>query len=355
MHLLFAILGASPRRRFDVLRNCLDNSCNSASPIAPLMAYPRTIPNYDLYGDKASNKWTNAFNFEWIPQRSAPYQWVIQPHRHEAFLQILYLTAGGVQLQIEDGQSTVLAPCLIVIPAGHVHGFRFSPTSDGPVVTASQKALESQAAVVMPELLATLRTPCVLPLQDEMRYSHQLMPLFLALEQESRTHAPGQMAAGTSLLTALMVQVYRISGVTDESPTTSLHTVSRKARQIEKFRALVDKNFKHQHSVQAYAQEMGVTSGQLSRLCREVLGMSSLDTINARIVHEAQRELVYTSLPVKQLAAELGFDDDAYFSRFFRKHTGLSPKAFRAQAIGQMAQAQRQTLKADENTLPPPG
>jgi AraC family transcriptional regulator, transcriptional activator of pobA len=300
------------------------------------MAYPRTIPNYDLYGDQARPAWSNAFNFEWIPQRSAPYQWVIQPHRHEAFLQILHLTAGTVQLQIEDSRSEVQAPCLIVIPAGHVHGFRFSKNIDGPVVTASQKALESVAAAVMPELLTTLRKPWVLPLQDDMRYSGQLMPLFLALEQESRTHAPGQMAAGTSLLVALMVQVHRISGVTDENPHTTLHTVSRKARQIEKFRALVDRRFRHQHSVQAYAAELGVTAGQLSRLCREVLGMSSLDAINARIVHEAQRELVYTSLPVKQLASELGFEDDAYFSRFFRKHTGLSPKAFRAQALGRM-------------------
>ncbi len=330
-------MGTGVHTGFDVLRNCQDNSCIPAHLPHP-MAYPRTIPNYDLYGDQARTSWSNAFNFEWIPQRSAPYQWVIQPHRHEAFLQILYLTAGSVQLQIEDSHSEVHAPCLIVIPAGHVHGFRFSQNIDGPVVTASQKALESVAATVMPELLTTLRKPRVLPLQDDMRYSGQLMPLFLALEQESRTHAPGQMAAGTSLLVALMVQVYRISGVTDESPHTSLHTVSRKARQIEKFRALVDRDFRQQHSVQAYAREMGVTAGQLSRLCRDVLGMSSLDAINARIVHEAQRELVYTSLPIKQLAGELGFEDDAYFSRFFRKHTGLNPKAFRAQALGRLAE-----------------
>jgi AraC family transcriptional activator of pobA len=40
--------------------------------------------------------------------------------------------------------------------------------------------------------------------------------------------------------------------------------------------------------------------------------------------------LVYTSISIKQLANELGFDDDAYFTRFFRKHTGVSPKVFRA-------------------------
>ena len=44
--------------------------------------------------------------------------------------------------------------------------------------------------------------------------------------------------------------------------------------------------------------------------------MSTLDVINARVVHEAQRELVYSSLSIKQVAAELGFDDEAYFGRF---------------------------------------
>lgn len=301
------------------------------------MAYPRVIPNYDLYGDQASPAWSNSFNFEWIPQRSAPYQWFIQPHRHDAFLQLLYLTRGQVQVQIDDVHVEAHAPCLLVIPAGHVHGFRFSPDIDGPVVTATQKTLESLAAATMPELLATIRKPRVLPLQDDMRYVNRLMPLFLALEQESRSHAPGQLAAGMSLLLALMIQVCRISGPEgDGQAPASMGVSSRKARQIEKFRALVDRDFRKQHSVQAYAQEVGVTAGQLSRLCREVLGMSGLDVINARILHEAQRELVYTSLPVKQLAAELGFDDDAYFSRFFRKHTGVSPKVFRANALREM-------------------
>jgi len=61
--------------------------------------------------------------------------------------------------------------------------------------------------------------------------------------------------------------------------------------------------------------------------------MSGLDLINARVLHEAQRDLIYTHLPIKQLAANLGFDDDAYFSRFFRKHTGITPTDFRHQAV----------------------
>ena len=300
------------------------------------MAVSRVIPNYDLYGDSSRHEESAAFNFEWIPQRSTLYNWLIHPHRHDSFIQVLYLTEGHVDVQIEHVQQTLHAPCVMLIPAGHVHGFRFSQDTNGPVVTAMQKALESVAAMMMPPLLDTIRTPRLLSLQSEMRYIDQLMPLFLALEQESHTPAEGQVAAGTSLLTALMVQVHRICKLSDTTETQTHYSISRKARQIEKFRSLIDKNFRTEHSLQAYASQVGVTVGQLSRLCREVLGKSSLQVINDRLIQEAQRELVYTALPIKQLASELGFEDDAYFSRFFRKHMGLTPKAYRARSLDQL-------------------
>ncbi len=303
---------------------------------------PRVIPSYGLYGDQAAPAWTHSFNFEWIPQRSHPYQWLIQPHRHEAFLQVLYLTAGRVQTQIDDATIDACSPCLIVIPAGHVHGFRFSPDTDGPVVTASQKSLESLAQAAFPELVATIRKPTVIGLTPDMRYVDQLMPLFLALEQEARTPSQGQVAAAMSLLLALMVQVLRLNDLdADDDTRPTHHSVTRKAKQIERFRRLVDERFRQAHTVSSYARDLGVSAGQLSRLCREVLDRSALQVINERLMHEAQRELIYTTLPIKLLANELGFEDDAYFSRFFRKHAGLTPKAFRARALQEMGHAAR--------------
>ena len=306
------------------------------------MARSRVIPNYDLYGDSSRLEDSGAFNFEWIPQRSAPYNWLIHPHRHDSFIQVLYLTEGHVDVQIEHAMQTLHAPCVMLIPAGHVHGFRFSKDTQGPVVTAMQKPLESAAALMMPALLETIRTPRLLSLHADMRYIDQLMPLFLALQHESRTPAEGQVAAGTSLLLALLVQVHRISQLSqlaDSTNTATHYSISRKAQQIEKFRNLLDKHFRTEHSLQAYADLVGVSVGQLSRLCREVLGKSSLQVMNDRLIQEAQRELLYTSLPIKQLASELGFDDDAYFSRFFRKHTGVNPKAYRASALARISKA----------------
>ena len=112
------------------------------------MVVSRVIPNYDLYGDSSRHEGSAPFNFEWIPQRSTLYNWLIHPHRHDSFIQVLYLTEGHVDVQIEHAQQTLHAPCVMLIPAGHVHGFRFSQDTNGPVVTDMQKALESALAQI---------------------------------------------------------------------------------------------------------------------------------------------------------------------------------------------------------------
>jgi len=290
----------------------------------------RVIPNYALYGDQAQPSWQSSFDFEWIPERSRVYNWHIQPHKHDAFIQVLYLVRGSGDVLVDTTRTHVEAPCLVWIPAQTVHGFDFAPDVDGPVVTAAQRTLESLAAVAMPELVQRMRKPVVLPLSESSRHAETLMPLFLAIERESRHHGKGQMAAGMSLLVALAVQVLRLM---DMPSTQALGAPSRKALQLEKFRLLVDQNYARHLPVSTYASQLGITAGQLSRLCREVLGVSSLDVIHARLVQEAQRLLVYTTNSVKQLADTLGFGDEAYFSRFFRKHTGLSPREFQAKAL----------------------
>lgn len=300
----------------------------------------RVIPNYALYGVQAQPSWQSSFDFEWIPQRSRPYNWKIRPHKHDAFFQILYLTHGSGEVSMDNAKVLVTAPCLLLIPAQTVHGFTFSEDVDGPVVTAAQRPLESLASVAMPELLPVIRKPAVISLAGASRQAEALMPLFLAIEREAHIQAVGQVNAGMALLAAVCVQVARLSHVNEATP---LSGSSRKTQQIEKFRALVNEDYKKHRPITAYADQLGITPGQLSRLCREVLGISSLDVINARLVHEAQRELIYATNSIKQLADSLGFADETYFGRFFRKHTGVSPREFRAKALEAMLQPEGAT------------
>ena len=143
-----------------------------------------TIPHYALYGDNAPAGWSNMFNFEWIPERSSLYEWEIQPHLHGAFLQVLFMSEGEGHTLLNDSRWAMRAPALVLVPAGHVHGFEFNPRVNGVVVTAAQRPLESMAGVVMPELMQTLRTPMVMNLPEGGRHTEGLMPLFRAIERE---------------------------------------------------------------------------------------------------------------------------------------------------------------------------
>ena len=315
----------------DRTRDEQDNSC-----IVPGRGFAvKTIPNYALYGTEAPPAWFGSFYIERIAERAGTYNWEIEPHAHDLLIQILYIRGGSCEVLIDDAKWAIEPPCLVVIPAQTVHGWHFSDDIDGPVVTAAQRPLESLAKVAMPELLLHIRTPAVLPIGDADRHAETLTPLFEAIEREARVHAAGQAAAGMALLVALMIQVARIAA--SQHDAAKLLARSRKSVQIERFRALVDAHFRDHRSVERYADNLGVTPGQLTRLCREVLGMSSLDVIHARVVHEAQRDLVYSSLTVKQIAASLGFVDEAYFARFFRKQTGRPPSEFREIARRELA------------------
>jgi len=298
----------------------------------------KSIPNYALYGDDAAAPaWLDTVHIEQIHERSSLYDFTIAPHVHDGLMQVLYMTQGGGEVFIDNRHWSILAPAVIVVPTQHVHGFEFRRNTDGPVVTAAQRPLESLAAVATPDLLTHIRQPRVLDVARSHRYAESLLPLFKAIERESRVHTSGESAAGSALLMAVFVQIARIASSIPADEETSSGGQSRKAAHVEQFRALVDARFRERWSIDRYGESMGLSAGQLSRLCRDVLGASALDVVNARVIHEAERELVYSTLGIKQIAGVLGFLDEAYFGRFFRKHTGMTPTDFREAARRKLA------------------
>ncbi len=295
-----------------------------------------SVPNFALYGAEAEPGWVDLVHHERIPVRSRLFAWDIAPHLHDALIQALFVTDGGGETFIDQRTWAVRPPCLIVAPARSVHGFRFTPDIDGHVITMAQSPLEAMAMTAAPELLDVIRRPMVLNLGPDARHGAAVKTLFEAIEREAAIQERWQFVAGLSLAFALFVQIARIS---QEADLTANSRAARAAQRIERFRALLDRRCRERRSVESYALEMGVTPGQLTRMCREALGISALAAIDARAIHEAKRELAYSNLSVKQIAAELGFQDEAYFGRFFRKQTGLRPTEFRDRARVRLAVA----------------
>jgi AraC-like DNA-binding protein len=98
---------------------------------------------------------------------------------------------------------------------------------------------------------------------------------------------------------------------------------------LRKFNILVEMNFHTQHSVSYYAGRLNKSPKTLSNLFALYNYKTPIQIIQERILIEAKRLLFYTDKSAKQITYELGFDDAAYFSNFFKKHTSFSPTEFR--------------------------
>ncbi len=112
---------------------------------------------------------------------------------------------------------------------------------------------------------------------------------------------------------------------------------SRLGRKAEEFRRLLGRHFREERSLGFYAERLGVSETHLNRICRAALGRSALGLIHERILAEAQRDLAFTTMGVAEIAHSLGFEDPAYFSRFFARRAGASPRAYRRDAVQRMA------------------
>jgi AraC-like DNA-binding protein len=99
---------------------------------------------------------------------------------------------------------------------------------------------------------------------------------------------------------------------------------------VERFRDLLEKRLATEHRVAGYARAVGLTPGHLSALCRRQMGRSAGACVRDRLALEAKRLLLHTDLTAAQVADRLGFEDPAYFARFFKRETGAPPSVYRA-------------------------
>lgn len=100
---------------------------------------------------------------------------------------------------------------------------------------------------------------------------------------------------------------------------------------LKNFQELIGENHTQLHDVAAYANLLNLSPGYLNDQVKQQSGKTAISHIHSRLVVEAKRKLLHTDLSVKQIADELGFEDAAYFNRFFKRLTDSTPIAYRQQ------------------------
>jgi AraC family transcriptional activator of pobA len=301
---------------------CLHNSNMSRSGPSSIVS---RLPTYALYGESSGTFGVDWLHCESIAERSRLHQWEIRPHRRDRLFQILYVHHGRTQVEAEGAGTVLRGPCVVTVPAPAVHGFAFSRDVDGVVFTIVEQHLKQllQGEPALRARMLRLRCECLGP-----SVAARVHEAALSLRDEHAATGPWRTLAIDAALLRLVVELQR---ALPEAPAESAGWRGGRAiEQVQRFRGLVERRYREQPALADCARELGITPTQLNRLCRQVLGRTALDVMHARTVLEAQRELAYTTLTVKQIGLGLGFADSGYFTRFFRRETGATPTSWRA-------------------------
>ena len=285
----------------------------------------RSVPAYWLYGERLTERFPDALHIEPIVARSSLHGWTIQPHMHHDLFQFFLVTAGGGRTRV-DGREHALSPgSVLLLPPSTIHEFAFLDDTDGFVASAAATSLKRLFASE-PEARALLASAAVLHVPvGGGHYAGLDATLRLAMSEFAANRPVREFSLGAyaDLIAAWFVRAMRGARAVAEPARDA------RAELVHRFVERVETRFQHHDALTDYARMLGASVPHLSRSCRELLGRSAARVIQDRLMIEARRDLVYTSMSISRISFRLGFADPAYFSRFFSKRAGVSPSDYR--------------------------
>jgi AraC family transcriptional activator of pobA len=163
--------------------------------------------------------------------------------------------------------------------------------------------------------------------QQPFIYIHddELHTIFTKILQETEKKQPYTEPILKSYLQLVLAIASRIKKVDQQTHTEN------NSSPVSGFQQLLEQHFLSQRSPLFYAKELGLPANSFTKLCTKHFGKSPSKLIQERVVLEAKKQLHLTHQSSKEIAALMNFDDQHYFSRYFKNHTGVSPSQFRAE------------------------
>ena len=285
------------------------------------------LPLFHLYGDPPDDQAFDFIHIETISSRSSMHDWTIRAHRHRNLFQILVIERGGGDMTLEAATFSFASPVAILVPATVAHGFRFTPReTEGWVVSFTEDvthALGERSGQALARLRALAAEPIVPLAPAEIA---RLSSLCADLHEERFLAREGFRLAMRGYLALLAIEVARLAASRARSGTVTLQAADP---TVEALRALVEEQFRKERLLGFYAEKLAMTPDRLNDIVKRATGVTAGHLIRQRVLTEAKRQLVFTTLAIHEIAYDLTFSDPSHFARFFRKQTGTTPQAFR--------------------------
>ncbi len=171
----------------------------------------------------------------------------------------------------------------------------------------------------------SMRTPMVHLHNDVSKVYRGMIQLLM----DASNCEPSLLSSEKMVYVAHLLQISQHEFI--DSERTIMKPQDRKQEIYQAYVRLVLDHYAEWHHVARYAEEMRVTLPHLSSTIKAVSGKTASDLITDALMTDAKAQLKITSLPVKEIAINLGFENVAFFNRFFRSHTGMTPKQYRSE------------------------
>lgn len=277
-----------------------------------------------------------------VSLKMAPFKSAIRrtdPHRHNGYLELIYLTAGeGVH--IIDGRRYVVAPpVLFVIRRDQVHYWELTTPGEGYVLIIRKEYVNGSGDGRLRSLLASISGYSCLPLEANASVERLWAVLLDELEPgrlPERSEGPAPVARvevpsssievlpdiGESVLKALLGKIIELA-------RPSVKPVRDSGGLYEQFLHLLEDNRALKRTVGYYAGLLHTTPQNLNNACRKSVDRPATEVLGDFLMSEAKRLLLYTNGSVAEISFELDFKDPSHFVKYFKRMAGRTPQAFR--------------------------
>ena len=289
------------------------------------MKQSEKIPSYKITEIKKRKPFAADFEFYRFEYFVTDIDHLTHPHRHDHFA-LFFVTAGHGNHLIDFEDYELRAARVFLIAPGQVHAWRSFKGVKGFVLLFTKEFFT--ITLQYKELRAYLFFNNI--------YKHA----YLDVDRESGRHLRGLLTgiereylharsySQNIIRSYINIILFELMGIYEKAlPNTSEHqAVDVKIREFE---SLIEKNFKKYHLVTEYAALLHITPNYLNAICSRRKGKAAGEVIRDRIILEAKRLLTHSDKTIMQIAYDLGFEDNSYFGRFFRKYCGQTPAGFR--------------------------
>ena len=301
------------------------------------MITANAIPNITI-GQDYDKRYKDAdLHYEALGNLADFFGRTMRTHRHDRYYQIHYVKTGTVHVCLGEEQYQVDAPLFFITPPVIPHSFVTEEQSDGHVLTIRQQFVWSILDEI-PELKTNFKSTsiCVsikqLPIELQGEASI-LASLFDKLRDEAYTNKVGRLMAQKSLVRLIFISLFRLADNHQAEIAEPLHYQALNG--FRQFNELVEQFYKEHKLLKNYASQMAITEAKLNEICRQIANISPKQIIVDRLMQEAKYLLLFTHCSIKDIGYQLGFDDPAYFTRFFSREAKMSPKAYRKNIVNQ--------------------